>query len=128
MFVFRVGQCNNLWFACVVIEHLGSVNQFFFTMFYHVLTSKVFLGELTTKMDDSFSVTLRSSYFTPVVSIHYGKFSLILPGGIAPPHVFFLYLLNSLFLGAEIFRLFLKFYGESFGIQFELVRFRSLPW
>ena len=44
-----------------------------------------------------------------------------------PPHVvFLLYLLNSLFLGAEIFRLF-KFYGESFGIQFEFVRFRSLP-
>ena len=39
-----------------------------------------------------------------------------------------LYLLNSLFLGAEIFRLFLKFYGESLGIQFELVCFRSLPW
>ena len=42
--------------------------------------------------------------------------------------VFLLYLLNSLFLGAEIFRLFFKFYGESFGIQFELVRFRLLPW
>ena len=42
------------------------------------------------------------------------------------PHVvFLLYLLNSLFLGAEIFRLFLKFYGESFGIQFELVRQKS---
>ena len=46
----------------------------------------------------------------------------------APHVVFVLYLLNSLFLGAEIFRLFLKFYGGSFGIQFELAHFRSLPW
>ena len=47
---------------------------------------------------------------------------------LTPPHiVFLLYLLNSLFLGAEILRLFLKFYGESFGIQFELVRFRWSP-
>ena len=42
--------------------------------------------------------------------------------------VLLLYPLNSLFLGAEIFRLFLKFYGEYFDIQFELVRLRSLPW
>ena len=59
-------------------------------------------------------------------------FNPILPdtrGGQCPPHVvLLLYLLNSLFLGAEIFRLFLKFYGESLGIQFELVRFCSLPW
>ena len=56
---------------------------------------------------------------------------LILPGGpnAPPPHVvFLLYLLNSSFLGAEIFRLFLKFYGEFLGIHFELVRFRPLPW
>ena len=44
------------------------------------------------------------------------------------PHVFFLYLLNSLFLGTEIIRIFLKFYGKSFVIQFELVHFRSLSW
>ena len=43
--------------------------------------------------------------------------------GVAEPHVvFLLYILNSLFLGAQIFRIFLKFYGNSFGIQFELVR------
>ena len=54
--------------------------------------------------------------------------TLSYPGGENAPHVavFLLYLLNSSFLGAEIFRLFLKFYGESFGIQFESVRFRSL--
>ena len=46
----------------------------------------------------------------------------------APRVVFLSYLLNSLFLGAETFRHFLKFHGESFGIQFELVRFRSLLW
>ena len=34
---------------------------------------------------------------------------------------------NSLFLGAEIFRLFLKFYGESFGIQFELLLLAVFP-
>ena len=69
----------------------GVRKSVFFTMFYHVLTSKVFLGELTTKMDDSFSVTLRSSYFTPVVSIHYGKFSLTLSyrGGLPLPMFFF---------------------------------------
>ena len=49
-------------------------------------------------------------------------------GGNAPRVVLLLYILNSLFLGAEIFRLFLRFYGESFVIQFELVRFRLLPW
>ena len=84
------------------------------------LTKRKFIVLLSI-LANTFCQEIQSRYYKVIVlTLSYGG------GEAMGPHVvFLLYLLNSLFLRAEIFRLFLKFYGESFGIQFELVRQKS---